>query len=197
MCTRPRQHRRARRRNAGLSMIELIMFIVVVSIGVVGILRVLNVAVQTSADPMRRKQAIAIAESVLTTIEQQQFTFCDPLDPAMSTALSTAGCTTSQDGAGGANGSTVAGPMPMASAFNNVADYGNWAPATITDITGGNAMNGYVVTVAITRAGGDAQFAPTVGPDDALRIQVTVRFGTEPAIVLVGYRFRYSPNGNG
>jgi MSHA pilin protein MshD len=43
-------------RQAGISFIELIMFIVIVGIGVAGILSVLNVTAQKSADPMTRKQ---------------------------------------------------------------------------------------------------------------------------------------------
>lgn len=53
---------------SGLTLIELIVFIVVVSIGVVGILSVMNVTVQHSADPMVRKQALALADSIMEEI---------------------------------------------------------------------------------------------------------------------------------
>ena len=211
MYTRAKQDRVMRRRyarggNAGISMVELLMFIVVVSVGIVGILPVLNTAVRGSADPMRRKQAIAIAETILTEIEQQQFTYCDPNDANFSTAtnatLGAGGCATlSQDGGGaGAYGSVVPGPTPAGgrATFNNVADYSGWTQSPVTDLVGGNPMNGYTVAVQITRAGGGAPFnvVPAIAdPGAALRIQVTVTYGADIPIVLTGYRFRFAPNG--
>src|SRR4051794_24643993 len=63
---------------AGISLIELIMFMVIVSVGLAGILSVMTVTTRASADPMLRKQAIAVAESLLEEIQLQPFTFCDP-----------------------------------------------------------------------------------------------------------------------
>ena len=65
---------------SGLTLIELVMFIVIVSVALTGVVMVLNTAVRGSADPVVRKQALAIAESLLTEIEQQPFTYCDPQD---------------------------------------------------------------------------------------------------------------------
>ena len=56
----------ARRR--GFTLIEVLIFIVVVSVGLAGILSVMNTVVKSSADPMVRKQSIAIAESLLEEI---------------------------------------------------------------------------------------------------------------------------------
>lgn len=61
MCmTKPRQR--------GFTLIELIIFIVVVSAGLAGILSVMNTVVKSSADPMVRKQAMALADSILEEI---------------------------------------------------------------------------------------------------------------------------------
>jgi MSHA pilin protein MshD len=57
----------------GVSLIELIMFIVIVSVGIVGILLVMNVTVKSSADPMVRKQALAMAESILGEVLAKDF----------------------------------------------------------------------------------------------------------------------------
>ena len=73
-------------RQLGISLIELIMFMVIVSVGLVGILSVMNITSRASADPMLRKQAIAIAESLLEEITLQPFTFCDPDDANAATA---------------------------------------------------------------------------------------------------------------
>ena len=57
-----------RSRHQGFTLIELIIFIVVVSVGLVGILKVMDVTVKSSADPMVRKQAMALADSILEEI---------------------------------------------------------------------------------------------------------------------------------
>jgi MSHA pilin protein MshD len=46
---------------SGISLIELIMFIVIVSIALAGVINVLNLNTSHSADPVVRKQAMAIA----------------------------------------------------------------------------------------------------------------------------------------
>jgi MSHA pilin protein MshD len=56
------------RPHAGFTLIELVIFMIVVSIGVVGILSVMNTVVKSSADPMVRKQAAALADSILEEI---------------------------------------------------------------------------------------------------------------------------------
>lgn len=52
----------------GFTLIELIIFMVVVSAGLAGILTVMNTVVKSSADPMVRKQAMALADSILEEI---------------------------------------------------------------------------------------------------------------------------------
>lgn len=52
----------------GFTLIELIIFIIIVSVAVVGILTVMNTVVKSSADPMVRKQATALADSILEEI---------------------------------------------------------------------------------------------------------------------------------
>ena len=66
MCTtRPRQR--------GFTLVELIIFIVVVGAGVAGILSVMNQVVRNSADPMLTKQAAALADSVLEEVLQKAY----------------------------------------------------------------------------------------------------------------------------
>ena len=55
----------------GVSLIELIMFIVIISVALAGILLVMNLVTRHSADPLIRKQALAIAESMLEEIKLQ------------------------------------------------------------------------------------------------------------------------------
>jgi MSHA pilin protein MshD len=57
----------------GFTLIELIIFIVVVGAGMAGIMSVMTTTVKSSADPMLRKQTIAIAESLLNEILLKEY----------------------------------------------------------------------------------------------------------------------------
>jgi MSHA pilin protein MshD len=60
-------------RQTGFTLVELVIFIVIVSVGVTGILLVMNTVVASSADPMVRKQALALADSILEEILQKDY----------------------------------------------------------------------------------------------------------------------------
>lgn len=187
----------SRIRQSGLTLIELILFIVVVGVGLAGILAAYNLVVRSSADPMVRKQALAIAESLLLEIEQQPFTWCDPQDANVLTAESAADCALAASGQ-----NNLGGPTPASESrgdgldpFDNVADYSGITGAADSDIRGANGVPGYTVTVAITQAGGSGAFAGF--PVDAvLRIAVSAS-GHGETVTLVGYRTRYAPNAAG
>lgn len=113
----------------GVTLVELIVFIVIISVALVGVLKTLEIANRGSVDPMLSKQALAIAESLLTEIEQQPFTFCDPDDANATTATSAASCTNSQDKGGAALTSptpTTESRYSTTNPFDNVADYGGF-----------------------------------------------------------------------
>ena len=97
------------RRQLGVTLVELVVFMVIVSVALVGVLKVLDITNRGSADPLVRKQALSIAESLLLEIQQQPFTFCDPDDASISTATSAADCTNPQDKGGAA----LASPTPV------------------------------------------------------------------------------------
>lgn len=78
-----------RRRFAGITLIELIVFIVIVGIALAGVLTVLNVVVRGSADPLRPKQAIALADAMLEEILLKPY--CDPNTADIATAPPTCG----------------------------------------------------------------------------------------------------------
>ena len=71
-----------KRRQLGFTLIEVIIFIVVVSAALAGILSVMNTVVKSSADPMISKQTMAIAESLLEEILLKEF-----VKPAGSAAV--------------------------------------------------------------------------------------------------------------
>lgn len=178
-----------RGRLRGVSLIELIVFIVIIMVGLMGILGVMNQVSARSADPLIRKQALAIAESLLEEVELMPFTYCDPNDPSAVSATTTADCTLSQD--------VTTGPVPASETrtsttdpFDNVTDYAGYTINEVTD-PAGNVYAGYSASVAVARAGS----ALTLPENDAaVRITVTVTGPDNTPVVLDGYRTRYTPN---
>ena len=168
----------------GITLIEQIMFMVIVSVGVVGLISALSTLTKSSTDPMRMKQMAAVAEGLLNEILHQPFTWCDPDDPVASTAQSYAECADPQN-----SGTHGSGEARLGGTFDHVDDYGGYAATSITDAAGNNAMTGYDVSVAILRVG------TVLGlPDNsaALSVTVNVTHGTD-SFALTGYRFRYAP----
>lgn len=194
MCTEIRTVNRRSWRSgsqAGLSLIELVMFIVIVGIGVAGILSVLNLTAQKSADPMIRKQMLAAAESLLEEVELMPFTYCDPDDPAVLTALNPAGCVTAE----GTTTIPAGEGRGTAAPFDNVGDYGGTTGtltiSPLTDVSNSSIgmLAGYsaTVNVATSALGG-------IAAADSLLITVTVTASTGESLALSGYRTRYAPN---
>ncbi len=192
-------------RQRGASIVELVMFIIIISVAVVGVLLVMNLTTAHSADPLVRKQALAIAESLLEEIELMPFTYCDPDDAnaasAVNATVGPGGCanwpedvTVGPSPGGESRGGALSVPAGS-NPFDNVADYGGYSMNGITDITGGAAtgLGNYSANVTLARAG--SAFLGVADNGAALQITVTVNApdGTTQ-VVLDGYRTRYSPN---
>jgi MSHA pilin protein MshD len=195
-----------RTRQRGLSLIELVMFIAIVGAAIAGVLIAYNQAVRGSADPLVRKQAVAIAESLLNEVLMQPLTWCDPQDaandansPPSSGASCTGGAANSQDKGGGSLGPQPATESRFSSTdpFDNVADYHGYSMASgIYSLDNGSTpvagLGAYSASVSVTRAG--AVFGLAAGA--VLRVDVLVT-GRGETITLTGYRFRHSPNAVG
>lgn len=175
------------RQAQGLTLIELLLFIVVVSIALSAMLGVFATATRASADPMIRRQQLAIAESLMREVQLMPFTWCDPdLDPNAAQATSTASCSV-QEGQGPEAGQTRYGPSTP---FNNVNDYDGFSMTGIRDLTNTPVpgLSGYSATVAVAALALD-----TVAAADALRITVTVTAPDGNTLSLQGWRTRYAP----
>jgi len=197
------------RSQLGVTLVELVVFIVIVSVALVGVLKMLDITTRGSADPLVRKQAISIAESLLTEIEQQPFTLCDPDDINAATALTAADCTGGIAASEDKGGALLSGPTPSTESrysatdpFDNVADYGGFtmpdascagicSPGDNTPLTG---LSAYAVSVTISRVGGVSPFSSVLSSDAVLKIAVRVTGPANTDITLTGYRFRYAPN---
>jgi MSHA pilin protein MshD len=112
-----------RRRTRGMTLIELVLAIVVIAVGLAGVLAAFNQAVFHSADPMVRKQMLAIAEEMMEEITLKPVTAAANMPPG--------GC--------------------ARNTFNDVADYNGYASAGVCDIDGAHigALADYNVAVAV------------------------------------------------
>ena len=182
---------RARRRvrYRGFSLVETAIFIAVVGIGLAGVLLAITTATRDSVDPLIRKQAVAIAESLLQEITSMPYTYCDPDDPAARTAANTAACAV-LEALGPEAGETRYGP---ATPFDNVNDYHGYNTATevppgIKDINGTliTGLSGYNAAVTVTPV--------VLSAATALLVTVTVTGPRNTVVNVDGYRAQYAPN---
>jgi MSHA pilin protein MshD len=165
----------------GVTLIELILFMLIVSIAVIGVTRIMNLSSVTSTDPLREKQALAIAESLLEEIQLQAFTLCDPDDANAMVAYVPADCASGPQVLAPTAGETRDG-VPR---FDNVGDYHNYGPISpIKDIQGQTivGLEDYSVKVFEQESCGA----------DCIQIDVTVSSG-DTRVTLTGYRYRYAP----
>jgi len=185
MCT-DRHIAPPRGRHAGFTLVELIMFIVIVSVALAGILSVMNITTAHSADPQVRKQALSIAEALMEEVTLAKFTYCDPADPAAQTASSAADCQSVPEGVGPEPGNV----RPYDNVNDYVSAYGVAQPIAITDVNGVNpGLAAYTATITI-----DQQSLNGVPATDSLRITINVSYNNTPMISLQGYRTRYAPD---
>ncbi|MDP8566640.1 type IV pilus modification PilV family protein [Methylophilus aquaticus] len=194
-----KQHYCQSKNASGFSLVELVVFITIVSVTLAGVIGALSYMVGHSADPLARKQTLAIAESILQEAMQMPFTYCDPDDVNAPTANSAADCTVAQN--------SVTGPVPNTESrysatepLDNVADYAGFSMpdaqcagiCRVGDVTPITGLTGYQVSVSMANVGGAGSFAG-VPANDALQITVTVTGPANARVTLTGVRFRYAP----
>lgn len=184
----------------GLTLIELIVFVVVVGVALAGTLLVLDQTTRNSADPMVTKQLLSAAEALLEEVQSQPFSFCSPDDANAATATNATtgagGCATTVQGLGAGGAARIANT-------DNVGDYAGVSLNPVTSIDGTHALTGYTATITLTPEAlgpGSAQItsgacasATDCSALNVLRIGVRVARGSE-SITLEGYRARHSPN---
>ena len=180
-------------RQRGFSLIELLVFIVVVGIAVTGVLSVYSQNARSSADPMVRKQAVAIAESLLEEVLVKPYTYCDPddaqADTATSAVIGPTGCATTVEAMGWeADETRYANLTP----FDNVNDYNGFSMTGIKDLAGNSVpgLDAYSATVRVDPAGA----FNGIPAGETLLVTVTVNGPGNHTVSLSGYRTRYAPN---
>lgn len=155
------------RRQQGFTLIELIIFIVIVGVGVAGVLSVFTSSVKNSADPMVRKQAMSVAESLLEEILLKEF----------------------KDPNGGTNGvsSCALATGSNRTLWDDVCDYNTYTSSGVTDVQGNavSALSGYKVLPAV------AVTTVAIGGVNLKRVAVSVTDTQNNVISVVGYRGNY------
>lgn len=125
----------------GLTLIELIVFIVIVSTALAGVLTVFNVVTKNSADPVRAKQALAVAEALMDEILNKRFSNPSGGYAADCINFPTTKCDRTQ--------------------FDDVADYAGYSRSGVVELpadTGSNAsalpaLSSYAVAVSVSSPG--------------------------------------------
>jgi MSHA pilin protein MshD len=149
----------------GFTLIELIFFIVVMGVGLTGILSVSNAVVKSSADPLVRKQALSIAQSLLEEIVQKEYD-----KPADSTVL------------GYASGGTR-------KLFDCVLDYNNYVTTGgIVDATGASVAGLCSYNISPMVVVSDSTLPGSTVPVRKVVVSVT---GPQGVFSLTGYRGAY------
>jgi len=154
----------------GLTLIELIVAMVVISVALVGVMSVINYTTRHSADPVVRHQAIAIAEAYMEEIVLKDF--CEPDQTPAECA---------------------ANPCPGSEAdrdlYDNVCDYDGLVDNGARN-QNGQAISGlenYRVNVTVVQE----SFGPPVATVNGLRIDVDVTDPSGESLRLSSYRADY------
>lgn len=172
-------------RQRGLSLIEVVIFIVAVAAGMSGIIAAMTLVGRHSSDAAIQRQELALAESLLNEVELQPFTTCDPAGPPTTYG---GACVIAQGLAPEAGETRYSASTP----FNNVGDYNGFGMTSggggILAIDGSTigVLSGYSASIAVT----GSQSLGALPVADVLRIDVTVTGPDNSTVTLTGYRTR-------
>ena len=162
-------------RAAGFTLVEMVIAIVIISVGPAGVLLAFNTSVRSSADPLIHKQMLAVAEEMMEEILLKPFAVSGP--PPTNSLKSCGG-----------------GAPPSRSAFDDVSDYDGYQTSGVCDIDGEvvDGLGAYSLQVTIGGGGlGSAAGGGVVDGKKTKKITVKVSHGTE-SISLNGWRTWYA-----
>lgn len=164
------------RKQGGFTLIEMVIAIVIISIGLAGVLLALNTTVRSSADPLIRKQMQVIAEEMLEEALLRPFAVI-----GMAPRNKASKCSDT--------------PPPARTAFDDISDYNAYQTTGICDFSGAavNGLGSYDISVAVTATDslGNKDSGGAINSSDTRQVTVTVTHGTEH-FALTGFRTRYA-----
>jgi len=197
-----------RRGSSGFTLIDVLLVIVLLGLVSAALMTLSGRLAIQSAETMKVRQALAVAQALLEEVRSMPFTYCDQNDGnaalATSATVGGAGCTATVDLMGPEPGESRYNAWP--NRFDGVSDYHLFAMpagpcAGLCDIAGnlingaGSPLAGCSASVALA-----AQALPGIaaldvnGRPQALLISVTVACPGITPLLLQGIRVRHAPN---
>ena len=185
-------------RASGFTLIEIIMFIVIISVALTGVLAALNLTTKSSADPLIRKQMMTIAETLVDEVQMRPFTYCDGgPSPCVPTQIFGHDAGTDRPTYTSVTNYCTEATTTSATCSTITLGTPNDASSTIPDLSGIGATSppGYWATISLTaQALGGIASTNTAAGLNAVLITVTVSTTrTSETITLQGYRTRWAP----
>jgi MSHA pilin protein MshD len=146
----------------GVTLVELVISIVIISVGIAGILLVIQRTTQSSANPMVRHQAVAIAEAYMDEILLKPYADPDGAEPEANRTL-----------------------------FDDVDDYSGLTDVGARDQFNQPmpGLGNYTVNVAVTSS--PPEGLNGLGGVNVMRIDVTVTGPNNTNVRLSSYRTNY------
>lgn len=152
------------RRQRGFSLVELLVSMIIMGVGLAGLMSVMPLAIQSSADPLVTKQALTVAEGMLNEVSGKPFS-----NPS--------------------GGFTGAATQANRALFDDVMDYNGYSSTGAYSIEGLSPITGLSsYDVSVTVAGTVLGSAAAV---DSLLITVTVTYPGGNSVSLSSYRLNY------
>ena len=194
-----------RRLGRGFTLIDLVVVITLTGTLAGTMTVVFSRLAQQSAESLRGRETLMLAQSMLAEVRAMPFTYCDPNDAnalnATAAFVGALGCTTTVDQLGPEAGESR---YNAAARFDGVSDYHGFTMpgpgcATFCDrngvpLGGAARLAGCSLAVATTPVALPALAALDAnGRAQALRIVVTVRCAGRADTVAEGVRVRHSP----
>jgi MSHA pilin protein MshD len=161
--------RGARRRESGVTLVELVISIAVIGIAVTGTLVVIARTTRASADPMVQRQASAIADAYLEEILAKPF-----YDPNL-----------------GAGGGACPAAVGTRASWDNVCDYNGLDDAGARDQFGAAVAGLSAYRVRVTVDSASATLGGLSGATNVMRADVRVTHSLPIDMVVSGYRANY------
>jgi len=171
MCGAP--ERQTAHRQRGATLVEVVLFIVIIATALSAVLGTLSLTVRRSADPLVARQALAVAESMLQEVMAQPYTAND-LDGG-------------PDAIGPETGETR---FSTTTPFDHVDDYHGYTMTGVvkTDGTAVTGLSGYNTNVTV-----QAQALNNIPAGEGLLVTVTVTGPGGYSVSLYGFRARVAP----
>jgi MSHA pilin protein MshD len=154
---------RAKLPSRGFTMIEMIIAIVIIGVGIAGVMTAFQTVSRNNADPLVRKQLLAIAEEIMEEIQLKPYS--DPQSDAYAAPSGNARV-----------------------AFDDIGDYHGYATSGAIYNIDGTAiasLSGFSMSITV-------QAATLQGVTAARKITVTVSRGTSDSLTVVGWRVDYA-----